>query len=50
MEGIIQDDRYRVVYDIIYYKNMIYLVLDSTLKDNILRAVHEAPLEGIWGI
>jgi hypothetical protein len=46
MEGIIQDDRYRVVDDIIYYKDRIYLVPESTLKDKILRAVHDAPLAG----
>jgi hypothetical protein len=39
MEGNIQDDRYRVVDDIIYYKYMIYLFPNSTLKDNILREV-----------
>jgi hypothetical protein len=44
MEGIIQDDRYMVVDDIIYYKDRIYLVPESTLKDKILRAVHDTPL------
>jgi hypothetical protein len=44
MEGSIWDDRYRVVDEIIYYKDMIYLVHVSTLKDNILRKVHDAPL------
>jgi hypothetical protein len=46
MKGIIHDGKYRVVDDIIYYKERIYLVLESTLKDKILRAVHEAPLTG----
>jgi len=46
MEGIFQDDRYIVVYDTIYYKDMIYLVHESILKDKILRAIHEAPLVG----
>jgi hypothetical protein len=49
MEGSIQDDRYRVVDDIIYYKYMIYLVPESTLKDNILREAHDAPLAGHQG-
>jgi hypothetical protein len=49
MEGIIQDDRYRVVDDIIYYKDKIYLVPESTLKDKILREVHDAPLAGHLG-
>jgi hypothetical protein len=46
MEGTIQDDRYIVVYDIIYYKERIYLVPESTLKDKILREIHDAPLVG----
>jgi hypothetical protein len=46
MEGIIQDDRYIVVDDIIYYKDRIYLVLESTLKKKIPRATHDAPLVG----
>jgi hypothetical protein len=37
---------YRVVDDIIYYKDMIYLVLESTLKDKILREICDAPLAG----
>jgi hypothetical protein len=44
MEGTNQDDRYRVVDDIIYYKERIYLVPESMLKDKILREVHDAPL------
>jgi hypothetical protein len=44
MEGSIQDDNYRVVDDIIYYKYRIYLVPESKLKDTILGAVHDAPL------
>jgi hypothetical protein len=44
MEGIIQDDRYKVVYGIIYYKDMIYLVRESTLKGKILRVVLDTPL------
>ena len=44
MDGIIQDDRYKVMNDIIYYKDKIYLVLGSTLKDKILMEFHDAPL------
>jgi hypothetical protein len=44
MEGTNQDERYKVVDDIIYYKERIYLVPESMLKDKILRAVHDAPL------
>jgi hypothetical protein len=32
IDGNIQDDRYIVVDDIIYYKDRIYLVPESTLK------------------
>ena len=32
MDGHTHDDRYRVVDDIIYYKNRIYLVPESKLK------------------
>jgi hypothetical protein len=46
MEGIIQNDMYKVVDDIIYYKEKIYLVPESTLEDHILRVVHDAPLAG----
>jgi hypothetical protein len=35
--------------DIIYYKDKIYLVLESTLKDNILRVVHDASMVGHQG-
>jgi hypothetical protein len=46
IDGNIQDDRYTVVDDIIYYKGRIYLVPESILKEKILRAVHDAPLVG----
>jgi hypothetical protein len=35
-----------VVDDIIYYKDRIYLVLESTLKENIMEAMHNTPLAG----
>jgi hypothetical protein len=44
MDGVIQDDRYRVVDDIIFYKYKIYIVTESMLKENILRASHDTPL------
>jgi hypothetical protein len=44
MDGVIQNDRYRVVDDIIFYKYRIYLVTESMLKENILRASHDTPL------
>jgi hypothetical protein len=49
MEGNIQNDRYKVVDDIIYYKYRIYLVPDSKLNDKILRETHDALLIGHQG-
>jgi hypothetical protein len=46
MDGHIQDDRYRVVDDIIYYRDSIYLVPESTLREEIMRAIHDTPLAG----
>ena len=45
----IQDDRYRVIDDIIYYKNRIFLVPKSPLKKKILQALHDSPLAGHQG-
>ena len=49
MDGQIQDDQYRVIEDIIFYKDKVYLVLDLGLKKNILTAVHDSPLAGHQG-
>jgi hypothetical protein len=46
MERSIHDDQYMLVDDIIYYKEWIYLIPKSTLKDNILREVHDVPMAG----
>jgi hypothetical protein len=46
IDGHIQDERYRVVDDIIYYRGHIYLVLESTLRENIMRATRDTPLVG----
>jgi hypothetical protein len=46
MDGQIQDDRYRVIDDVIFYKYIVYLVLDMRLKKNILTVVHDSPLAG----
>jgi len=44
MDHNIKDDRYKVVDGIIYYKDHIYLVPESTLKENIMRSMHDTPL------
>ena len=36
LDGQIQDDRYRIIDDIIYYKNRIYLIPESTLRKKII--------------
>jgi hypothetical protein len=46
LDGQVFDDRYRVIDDIIYYKDRIYLVPESQLKDKILHAAHNSPLAG----
>ena len=49
LDGKIQDDRYRIVDDIIYYKDRIYLVPESTLRKKIIQAAHDSPLSGHQG-
>jgi hypothetical protein len=46
MDGQIHDDRYRVIDDVIFYKDRVYLVPYSGLKKKILTAVHDSPLAG----
>jgi hypothetical protein len=46
MDGKIQDGRYRFIDDVIFYKDRVYLVLDSGLKKKILTAIHDSPLVG----
>jgi hypothetical protein len=46
MDWQIQDDRYRVIDDVIFYKYRVYLVPDSRLKKKILTTVHDSPLAG----
>ena len=49
MDGNTPDDWYTVVDDIIYYKNQIFLVSESNLKQKILEEVHDSPLAGHLG-
>ena len=49
MDGQIQDDRYRVIDDVIFYKDRVYLVPNSGLKKKILTVVHDSPLAGHLG-
>jgi hypothetical protein len=43
------DDRYQVLDDIIFYKDRIYLVPESTLKGKILKVCHDSPTVGHQG-
>ena len=43
------DDRYRVVDEIIYYRDRIFLTEGSQLKKKILQASHDSPLAGHQG-
>jgi hypothetical protein len=50
MDGKIQDDNFRVINDLIYYKGRIFLVPRSSLKAKILHACHNSPVAGHQGI
>jgi hypothetical protein len=49
MDGQVQDDRYKLVDDIIYYKGRIYLVPESKFNEKVLQAFHNSPLAGHQG-
>jgi hypothetical protein len=50
MDGHIQDDKFRVIDDIIYYKGRIFLVLELAFKEKVLQACHDSPVAGHQGI
>jgi hypothetical protein len=50
LDGQIQDDNFRVINDLIYYKGRIFLVPGSALKAKILHAYHNSPVAGHQGI
>jgi hypothetical protein len=50
LDGQIQDDNFRVMKDLIYYKRRIFLVPGSSLKAKILHACHNSPIAGHQGI
>jgi hypothetical protein len=49
LDGQVQDDRYMVIDDIIFYEYIVYLVPSSGLKKKILAVVHDSPLAGHQG-
>jgi hypothetical protein len=46
LDGQIQDDRYKVIDDVIFYNDRVYLVPYSGLKKNIPATYHDSPLAG----
>ena len=46
LDGQVKDDRYRVIDEIIYYRDRIFLTEGSQLKKKILQASHDSPLSG----
>jgi hypothetical protein len=44
LDGQVQDDKYRIIDDVILYKDKLYLVPASRLKKKILTTVHDSPL------
>jgi hypothetical protein len=49
MDGQVQDDNFRIMDDIIYYKGQIFLVPESTFKAKVLQACHDSPVVGHQG-
>jgi hypothetical protein len=49
LDGKVHDDRYRVIDDVIFYKDKVYLVSGSWLKKKIFTIVHDSPLAGHHG-
>jgi hypothetical protein len=46
MDGQVVDDKYWVLDDVIFYKDWIYLVRESTLEGKILKVCHDSPTTG----
>ena len=44
MDGVIHNEAYKVHNDLIYYKDMVFLVPGLELKKRILEATHNAPV------
>jgi hypothetical protein len=49
LDGQVVDDRYQVLDDVIFYKDQIYLVPESTLKGKILKVCHDSLAVGHQG-
>jgi hypothetical protein len=45
LDGQVQDGRNRVIDDVIFYKDRVYLVLGSSLGKKVFATVHDSPLK-----
>jgi hypothetical protein len=50
MDGLVQDDNFRIIDDLIYKKGRIFLVLGSAFKDKVLQSCHDSPMARHQGI
>jgi hypothetical protein len=50
LDGQVQDENFKVMNDLIYYKDRIFLVPESAFKAKILQAYHDSPMAGHQGI
>ena len=46
LDGQVTSDRYRVMDEVIYFRDQIFLTVSSQLKKKVLRASHDSPLSG----
>ena len=49
LDGQVTDDRYRLMDEVIYFRDQIFLTRSSQLKEKVLRASHDSPLLGHQG-
>jgi hypothetical protein len=50
LDGQVQDDNFKVINDLIYYKGRIFLVPGSAFKAKVLQTCHNSPMVGNQGI
>ena len=44
LDGQVTDESYRVIDEVIYYRDQIFLTRDSKLKENLFNAAYDSPL------
>ena len=49
LDGQVTDERFRVMDEVIYYRDQVLLTRDYKLKENILHVSHDSPLAGHQG-